>query len=297
MRHLILAIILSTSIFSFESLAQRRINPVETPATQTKAVNLNPKDSTNIPDPSKMPNLVQSQDSKGNIIYIDTISGKEFVDSSKIKIDNKIEYPLWDDITIGINIWDPVMRLLGQEYGLFDAWAELSLYNRFKPVIEFGLGQASYTPEDGNYVYKSGTAPYFKIGMNYNILYKKIKDYQFFFGARYGFSSFSYELKDISIDNTYWGENYNTTMPSQDITASYGELVMGLKVKIYKQLSLGWTMKYHTIISEKESKHGKAWYIPGYGSRNSSFTGGFNIMYTIPLNKKTSRNAINAELK
>lgn len=285
MRHPIVTLIIFI-LLAVNVNAQRRINPVETPATQTTAINLNPKDSTAVPDPSKMPNLVTSKDSKGNIIYIDTISGKEIADSSKIDISNIIEYPLWDEVTIGVNIWDPIMRVFGQEYGLFDVWAELSLYNRIKPIIEFGLGNASYTPEDGNYTYKSATAPYFKIGANYNILYKKKKVYQFYFGARYGFSSFSYELTNITIDNPYWNEYFSTSIPPQDATVSFGELVMGLKVKIFNQLSLGWTFKYHTIISESDYKYGRAWYIPGYGTRNSSFTGGFNVMYTIPLSKK-----------
>lgn len=286
MRHSIFITLICVMAISINSYAQRRINPVETPATQTKAINLNPKDTTEVFDPSKMPNLTHFHDKKGNVVYVDTITGKEFIDSTTIKKKNEIVYPLWDDVTIGLNIWDPAMRCFGQDYGLFDVWAELSFHNRFKPIIEFGLGEASHTPDDNSYKYKSKIAPFFKIGANYNFLYNKTKEYQFYAGLRYGYSSFSYEISDITINNPYWSENYTTTIPSQNASVGYGEIVLGLKVQIFKQLSMGWAFKYHTILHESKSNYGEPWYIPGFGSRGSSLTGAFNIMYTIPLSGK-----------
>lgn len=289
MRHTIISILfLCVTALLTQLHAQRRINPVETPASQTKAVNLNPKDTTATPDPSKMPNLIHYHDDKGNVVWVDTITGKEFIDSTKIKKKTEFSYPLWDEVTIGLNVWDPAMRCFGQDYGLADMWVELSLYNRFKPVIEFGLGQASHTPEDGNYTYKSGVAPYFKIGANYNFLYSKTKEYQFYAGLRYGFTPFSFEVTDITIDNSYWNENFATSIASQNVTAGYGEIVMGLKVQIHKNWSLGWAFKYHTILHESKCDYGEPWYIPGFGSRGSSLSGAFNVMYTIPLGKKKS---------
>lgn len=290
MRHIISIIICFCVFASIGDIhAQRRINPVETPATQTKAVNLNPKDTTSTPDPSKMPNLVHFHDEKGNVVYVDTITGKEFIDSTKIKEITDFSYPLWDDITIGLNIWDPVMRCIGQDYGLFDMWAEISLHNRFKPVLEFGLGQASHTPEDGNYTYKSNVSPYFKIGLNYNFLFNKTKEYQLYAGLRYGIAPFTFEVNNIDIDNPYWGENLTTSIPPQNITAGYGEIILGLKVQIHNHWSLGWSFKYHTMLHESKCSHGEPWYIPGFGTRGSSLTGAFNVMYTIPLSKKKTR--------
>ena len=179
MRHSIL--ILMILAITVGAYSQRRISPVETPASQTQAVNLNPKDTTETPDPTKMPNLTHYHDEKGNIVYVDTITGKEFIDSTKLKKASTMTYPLLDEVTIGLNIWDPVVRALGQDYGIADMWAELSLHNRIKPIFEFGLGQASHTPEGGNYTYQSNIAPYFKVGANYNFLYNKSKENQVIF--------------------------------------------------------------------------------------------------------------------
>lgn len=256
--------------------AQRRITPV-TPQSGQKSERVEKIDKSR---------LVEFKDEKGNIVLVDTVSGKEFVDTTEVKDLNKIEYPLLHEATFGFNFWDPVMRCLGQKYGGAEVWAELSLYNRFKPVIELGFGSANSTPEDKNYTYKSSMAPYFRIGMNYNFLYKKITDYQFLAGLKYGITSFSYELNDISMDAGYWGEPINFNIPSQKSTVGFMELTFGIKVKIYQNISMGWALKYHAILHESKNKYGEPWYIPGYGTRGSSITGAFSIMYTIPFKKK-----------
>lgn len=290
MRHSISTlIIIYLMTISINSHAQRRINPVETPATQTKAVNLNPKDTTTTPKPEEMPNLIHLHDENGNVVYVDTITGKEFIDSTDIKKSSKMAYPLWDEVTIGLNVWDPVMRCLGEDYGLFDVWAELSIHNRFKPIIELGIGQASHKPDNGNYKYKSAVAPYFKVGINYNFLFKKTKEYQFYAGVRYGITPFSYEISEFSVDNSYWNEYYNSSVPLQKVTVGYGEIAMGLKVQIHKQWSLGWAFKYHLLLHESKNSYGAPWYILGFGTRNSVLAGAFNIMYTIPLKKEKTK--------
>lgn len=261
--------------------AQRRITPV------------NPAQSTSKPKPKDdkvdMSRYIEARDDKGNVLLIDSVTGKEFVDSAALKEKNIIKYPLFHEVTVGLNIWDPVMRVLGQKYGVGEAWAELSLHNRYKPIVEVGFGAADATPDDGNYTYKSSLVPYFRIGMNYNFLFKKNPDYQFYAGVRYGFSSFSYELKNVTMAPGYWGEPTTFDIPSQSSTVGYLELTCGLKVRIYKNFYMGWALRYHSILHESKNEYGKPWYIPGYGSRGSSVTGAFSLMYTIPLHKKQSK--------
>ncbi len=263
---------------------QRRMTPLETADTRTQSVNENPRDTSEITDPSQRPNLIRMQDERGNLVYVDTVTGKEYVDSTEIKKALSRQYPLFHALTVGLNIWDPVMRLFGQDHGTAEVWAELSLRNRFKPVVEFGLGTASHTPDTGGYTYKSGLSPYFRIGLNYNFLYKSVPDYQFFAGLRYGFSSFSYEINDITLSSGYWNESSALSIPSQNSTVGYFEIVLGLKVKIYRGLYLGWSFKFHSILHEtKDNPYGDPWYIPGFGSRESNISGAFSIMYTLPF--------------
>lgn len=291
MRTPLLILLVVIAVFGTSAVAQRRVTPVTPPPaavrhqpTQTNDNDKTPKENT-LP-----PSVIHYHDPNGNMILIDTISGTEYVDSTAIeaaKPKGRI-YPLMHAVTVGVNVWDPLMRCFGQHYGLFDAWVELSLHNWIKPVFEFGLGAADSTPDDGNFTYHSPTAPFFKIGVNYNFLYNSNPAYQFMVGLRYGFTSFNYEIKNATMPPGYWDEPTSFSVPRQTSTVGYGEFLIGLKVQIYKNISMGWSLKYHFMFHESKTPYGQPWYIPGYGSRGGALTGAFSIMYTLPLNKKSA---------
>ena len=211
---------------------RRRMTPVDNPSTVTQSVNETKNDTARI-NAARRARSVHYHDDEGNVVYLDTVTGEEWRDSTAVMALPKMKYPLIFEGAVGINIWDPVMRAFGQHYGLADAWVELSLHNRYKPIFEFGLGQAKYTPSDGNYTYKSPTSVYFRLGANYNFLYNSSPDYQFFGGLRYGFSPFSYSVTNITVDSPYWDETVGFDIPSRNATAGWLEVVFGLKVKLW----------------------------------------------------------------
>ena len=178
------------------------------------------------------------------------------------------------------------MRIFGQKYGLGSVWAGVDFYNRFMPVAEVGLSMTDDTPSGLNYTYKSPVAPYFKIGANYNFLYNSNDAYQLWAAVRYGLTSFKYQIENVTVDNSYWGEDVSVAFPSQRSTVGYFEIGLGLKVKIAGPLSLGWMINYHSILHESSQRDGRPMVIPGMGKRSGSIGGQLSVMYTIPLNKK-----------
>ncbi|MDE7406844.1 MAG: hypothetical protein K2M76_00365, partial [Muribaculaceae bacterium] len=161
---------------------------------------------------------------------------------------------------------------------------ELSLHNWIKPVFEFGVGTASYNPGNKNFTYHSPLAPFFKIGVNYNFLYNSNPDYQFMCGLRYGITSTKFNI-DATSTSDYWQETIPIIIPSQTATVGYGEFHLGLRVKIWSNISMGWSVKYHFLLHQSRSPYGRPWYIPGYGTRGAPLTGAISVMYTLPLNK------------
>ena len=192
-------------------------------------------------------------------------------------------YPTLTEVSFGLNFADPLMALFGQKYGGVDISATLNMWNRIQPTVEIGLGKANDTPEDMNYTYHSPLAPYFKLGANYNFLFKNEPKYQAFAGFRVGFSSFKYDITDVTVSNPYWNETSTFDLKGEKSHALWGEFVIGLKVHIINNFSLGWTAKYHGIFNEKKNAQSKAWYIPGYGVRNRNYALGISLYYTIPL--------------
>ena len=72
-------------------------------------------------------------------------------------------------------------------------------------------------------------------------------------------------------------------IPSQSVTAGYLQLLLALRVRIFDNFSMGWSIRYQSIMHESATPHGKAWYIPGFGARNRSLNATFSLSYTIPL--------------
>lgn len=287
MKRLPLIIVMAVAAMAATLTAQRRITPVtprpvagrEEPAKTDTAATLD------------LTRLVHFHDAEGNVVVVDTVTGLEVRDTiapggGVVNSVPRMEFPLWHAVSVGVDIWDPVMRAFGQHYGLIGFSAGVNLHNRYRPMIEAGLGDASYTPEDGNFTYKGKMAPFFKVGMDYNFFYNSNPAYELFAGVRVGFSPMSYEITNVSVNSPYWDESGGFDIPKQSVTASYFEFLIGLKVKVWRGISLGWTLKYHSIINDGKPRYGKPWYIPGFGTRGSTWAGGFSIYYTIPLNKR-----------
>ncbi len=274
-------IILLLSLVALTVTAQRRVTPVENPDNKSK----NSTENTKVTKPGERPaSVIEMQDMEGHTILVDTILGVEYRDTI-LTTAPKLIYPRFHAVTVGVNLWDPLMRCFGQQYGGVGFWGELSLHNWIKPIVEAGIGTANYTPDDGNYKYKSSLAPFFKIGVNYNFLYNSNPDYSVYAGLRYGIANFSYEVTDVIVDQGYWGDNEVINIPSQRTTAGYFEFMVGIRVMIYKNFSLGWDLRFHKIAHQGTHLYGDPWYIPGYGTKGSSFSGSFSLSYTLPLRK------------
>lgn len=292
MKH-VLTLILSLLILTagVNIFAQgRRITPVV--PTEPMAA---PRPDKKAPEKTdSLANFVEREDADGNIILVDTVTGEEWVDSTRFKVPGYV-YPKIHNLTVGLDVWDPVMRIFNQKYGLASLWASLSIYNRFFPYFELGMSLTEDTPSGMNYTYHSPLAPYFKIGANYNFLYNNNDAYQMLAGIHYGFTSFKYQVQNVTTADTYWGETQGVDFPRLSSTAGYLELCLGVKVRIKGPWSLGWMAKYHTILHETAQPMGLPMVIPGYGKRSGAITGSFSIMYTLPLNKKPPEKVITEE--
>ena len=194
-------------------------------------------------------------------------------------------YPRLTDLTIGVNVADPVFMIFGQSYASAGANATLNMWNRLQPTIELGLGWASSTPDDMNFSYRGKPSPYVKVGANYNFMFKNSPDYQALVGIRLGYSNFRYDINDIWYYNSYWDEGISTNITGERSHALWGELGLGLKIKLSGRLSMGWMICYHNLFDYGKSDHSKPWFMPGYGPRNSALGFSLGIFYTLPMRR------------
>ena len=197
-------------------------------------------------------------------------------------------YPRLTDISFGVNFIEPLFMAFGQSYASADVNATLNMWNRVQPTVELGLGWAKSTPDDMNFTYRGKPSPYFKVGANYNFMFKNSPDYQALLGIRLGYSTFSYDITDVSYYNSYWQEHIGFDITGERSHALWGEAAVGLKVKLSGPLSLGWMIRYHGIFNYGKSDSSRPWFIPGYGPRGSSLGLSMSLLYTLPLHHESS---------
>lgn len=214
---------------------------------------------------------------------------------SEKKKEPEITYPFYNGLSVSVDLFGIGNKILGGDFLSSEIAIDANLKNRYFPVFEMGYGTTDTWSDDGIH-YKSN-APYFRIGMNYNILYKKKFKNCLFIGFRYAMSSFKYDVAALAVnDPVYGGITYNPNLwdnlwrDSQPFnhqgmkgSMQWFELCGGVRAHIWKDLYMGWTirMKYRT--SSSTGLYGNPWYVPGYGKYSTNTMGiTYTITYKLP---------------
>ena len=85
----------------------------------------------------------------------------------------------------------------------------------------------------------------------------------------------------MSISSDYWGQTNKFNLPDQKAYSFYGQLLAGIKVKLWKQLSMGWSFRFGFKMKSTQGSNSTPWFVPGYGT--GSLNGTFSLIYTIPI--------------
>lgn len=194
--------------------------------------------------------------------------------------------PLYQGLSVGVEIAGLGSYLLGSDILSSEIAIQANLKNRFMPILEVGYGKADAINEGNDLHYKT-SSPYFRIGMDYNIFYKKTHLPGYLYaGLRYGMSSFSYDVSGPDMtDPNYGGEiSHSYAYSGLKSKASWMEAVLGLKVKIYKGFCMGWSLRYKKRIKVDGHENSIPWYVPGFGKNSgSSFNLMYNLIYNLPF--------------
>lgn len=145
--------------------------------------------------------------------------------------------------------------LLG-DYGQYEAALRINLKDKYFPVVELGLGKADAKDEGTNLHYKT-SAPYGRIGLDWNLMKNKHDIYRLYGGLRYAFTSYKYDLTGPEITDPIWG----TTSPyeAKDISCNYHwmEILFGVDAKIWGPIRMGWSVRYKTPHRPQRWRTGK----------------------------------------
>ena len=205
----------------------------------------------------------------------------EVVVSSK----NKSESPFYG-FSAHLDIASPLMGLatdrgIIEEEGSFD----VNFLDRFFPIIE--LGYASVNTQANNGSMYSATAPFGRLGVNFNLLKTKDKEGNLkpsrnyaYVGVRYGMSFVNYDVSNIPLTSGYWNENQLLNLNGKGY-GGWGEVVAGVRVDMAKGFTMGWSVRVKLFLHSSLENKQEMWYVPGFGkSSGNAFTLNYTLGYT-----------------
>lgn len=199
--------------------------------------------------------------------------------------EEKNDSAFFQGIYVGVDVFGFLNQVLGSDAKTTEASVEVNLMNRFFPVVELGYGSMDTTDDETDIRFKT-KAPFFRIGANYNVFYKKphLPGY-FTVGLRYGYTSFKYDIQAPDLVDPNWG---HTSIPFdyKGVKTNVGwlELVLGLKANVFQNFYMGFTARYRSRLSMKKNEYSEPYYIPGYGKGKSSNLGiTYNLVYKLPF--------------
>lgn len=195
---------------------------------------------------------------------------------------------LFQGFTISADILGPSIYLFS-DYGSTEAALRLNLKNTYFPIVEVGYGKCKMTDAETDIAY-STSAPFFRVGIDFNILKDKYQDNRLYVGARYGMSSFKFNMSGPAMTDPIWGGSSPFDYRDAKSTSSWMELVFGVQVKIWRSFHMGWSVRYKQELHIGQPSYAKPYYIPGYGTTTdtSCWGGTYNLIFDLNWGKRNT---------
>ena len=192
----------------------------------------------------------------------------------------KDSIPLFRGFAVSFDLVGAGMLALS-DYGQYEAALRVNLHDEWFPIVEAGVGKATHDDEVTQ-LYYSTSAPYFKVGIDKNMLKDKHGPNRLYVGLRYGFTSYKIDLSRPDFPDPVW--LWNTGFGVKDASCKYhwAEVVIGVDAKIFGPLHLGWSVRYkQRLAHSEEGEFGNPWYVPGFGTYNTNVGATFNVIIDI----------------
>ena len=196
------------------------------------------------------------------------------------RVDND-SIPLFRGFAVSFDLVGPAMLALG-DYGTYEGAMRINLHDQWFPIFEMGIGRANHNDDENTHITYKTTAPFFRIGMDWNIMRNKHAANRLYAGFRYAFTSYKVDITRDNLPDPIWGTTSDFGVENMKCSMHWLEAVFGLDAKIYGPLHLGWMVRYKRRIAHNDGTLGATWYVPGFGKNdNDGFAANFNVIIDI----------------
>ncbi|HZJ37038.1 MAG TPA: DUF6048 family protein [Gillisia sp.] len=202
-----------------------------------------------------------------------------------------IQYKEKYGLRLGIDLSKPLKTLLESDYRGLEIIGDYRVYKNYYLAAEIGNEELAITEQN---ISATAKGSYIKLGADYNA-YDNWAGMEnvIFVGMRYAFSTFSQSLEEYTVSGSsqYFPPNIiEGPFETKGLTASWVELVAGLKVELLNNVYLGANVQLKRRITQTTPSNFDNLAIPGFNRTydESLFGVGYSytISYLIPLYKK-----------
>lgn len=193
----------------------------------------------------------------------------------------KDSIPFFRGFSVAFDLVGPAMLLLS-DHGEIEGALKVNLHDQWFPTFEMGVGRANHkTDEVTDLSYKT-MAPYFRIGMDWNVMKNKHLPNRLYAGFRYAFTTFKADIVRAEKPDPIYKAPTGFTIDGMSCSQHWLEVVFGIDAQIYGPMHLGWNIRYLRRLVHKEGDVGQAWYVPGFGINDQdNFVANFNVIVDI----------------
>jgi len=201
------------------------------------------------------------------------------------------KFPERYGLRVGVDLHRLTKSFYDKDYRGLEIVGDYRLTKKFYVAGE--LGNEEKTVDDDRLNFTTNGS-YFKVGFDYNAFENWLDmENMIYAGMRVGFSSFDHQVNSYKIyenNGNYYGQTI--IAPGEKFsgqTASWVEIVGGVKAELFNNLYMGFSVRLNYLISNKEPEGFANLYIPGFNrTYDGKFGAGFNytLSYFIPIYKK-----------
>jgi Domain of unknown function (DUF6048) len=189
-------------------------------------------------------------------------------------------------LRVGIDIAGPGIYFSDRNNLSMESYFSFDKSEKMAYVLEAGYLNYKFSQYNYNYSSKGAFA---RLGVDFNVLKPEISlgKYWAGIGLRYGISLFNSETPSFQHDN-YWGA-VTSSIPSKKAMGHFIEVAPGVKTEIFRNFSIGWTIRLKLLISGGGGSDLRPIYFPEYGNGGKRTAAGVSyfITWNIPYKTKT----------
>ncbi len=178
-------------------------------------------------------------------------------------------------LRFSFDISRPIISLASNDKTGYELALDYSLRKEIYATIEGGFGGSNIAYPNLNY---STNNSFFRIGIDKTMLPRFTeRDWDMVFvGVRYGMAFIHRNDATFTTNDNFWGPT-SGTIPSKNFIGHWAELTGGIKVELFQNFFVGWTIRGKFLINQTSFRELPPAYVAGYGKgeRNTIFD--FNL--------------------